>query len=144
MYRAEATDEPDALEREAPELEAVGQVIAGRFREVAVIARRRVGGVRFDPGRVGQQGEPAIGLQVVGATVEYGQGHARIGDDILAVLRDVGNQDHRLAATVEAERHDRAEGIAGHGDRNGRQHPVIAAEQEAPRFARGGFGLRHR
>jgi hypothetical protein len=143
---AEAADEADAPRFERVEVEIVGAIVVVGLREPAVVAQRQFTLLGREPSRVTQHRHAPGGLQIRFRAVEQGQGHASIGADVLGVLGDGGDQDQRPAALIEAVGHDRAEGIAGDVDRQGRQHAVVAGVQQCARRARGralGIGFGH-
>ncbi|OIQ64261.1 hypothetical protein GALL_541880 [mine drainage metagenome] len=132
MDLAEAADIAHVLDHDAIEVEVVHGEIPCGLRQIAQVARAKFLLARQALG-ASHQGHAASGLHVFG-TGMHDQAHPRIGVDVLGVLGNGGDQDHRVAVVVEHEGRDRGERMSVEPLGQGAEHPVLMGADKAPGF----------
>lgn len=137
--RAEAADVAVAYRLQHPEVEIVSLMVAGSVREVAVVTLGgSLDGVCLDQlVRFGHYRKAPHRLHILSFALTYQQRALGIFLQVVGVLGNAAYEDQRVAVSVQAVRHHRAERVAGHRLGMRREHAAVFLEQQFPGWADG-------
>src|SRR5437899_7696620 len=116
---AKPTDESQADQLETEKLEVMRSGILARRWKIPEVALARIVLTRTERARVPNAREAASGLHIIRlAFLQYGQGHAGVGEDVPGMLRYAADINHRPALSIGAIWGHRTERVAGYVERN--------------------------